>query len=163
MSNHWIERYTYAVTRQLPQSQREDIERELRGMITDRLNDRLQGREATSQDVLAVLTELGDPRRWADRYRGRPRSLIGPELYPTYLTILTIVLSAVAIAMLVVFRNRHNVLPDEEGDFKEVQVDELDPGMKASRTFDEVGEFGYYCSLHGTPTKGMFGAIKVVE
>ena len=60
-------------------------------------------------------------------------------------------------------RNRHNVLPDEEGDFKEVQVDELDPGMKASRTFDEVGEFGYYCSLHGTATKGMFGAIKVVE
>ncbi|HNG24622.1 MAG TPA: plastocyanin/azurin family copper-binding protein, partial [Microthrixaceae bacterium] len=57
----------------------------------------------------------------------------------------------------------HNVLPDEEGDFKEVQVDELDPGMKASRTFDEVGEFGYYCSLHGTATKGMFGAIKVVE
>lgn len=103
MSNHWIERYTYAVTRQLPQSQREDIERELRGLITDKLNDRLQGREAASQDVLAVLTELGDPRRWADRYRGRPRSLIGPELYPTYLTILTIVLSAVAIAMLVVF------------------------------------------------------------
>jgi len=60
-------------------------------------------------------------------------------------------------------RNRHNVLPDDEGDFESIEVDELDPGEKASRTFDEVGEFGYYCSLHGTPTKGMFGAIKVVE
>ncbi|HMX07188.1 MAG TPA: plastocyanin/azurin family copper-binding protein [Microthrixaceae bacterium] len=60
-------------------------------------------------------------------------------------------------------RNRHNVLPDDEGDFESIEVDELDPGEKASRTFDEVGEFGYYCSLHGTATKGMFGAIKVVE
>ena len=60
-------------------------------------------------------------------------------------------------------RNRHNVLPDDEGDFTEVPADELDPGMKASVTFDKVGEFGYYCSLHGTATKGMFGAIKVVD
>lgn len=60
-------------------------------------------------------------------------------------------------------RNRHNVLPDTEGDFEDIPVDKLDPGMKDSRTFDDVGEFGYYCSLHGTATKGMFGAIKVTE
>ncbi len=60
-------------------------------------------------------------------------------------------------------RNRHNVLPNEEGAFTEIPVDKLDPGMKASVTFDEVGEFGYYCSLHGSANKGMFGAIKVVE
>ncbi len=60
-------------------------------------------------------------------------------------------------------RNRHNVLPDDEGDFTEIPADELDPGMSASVTFDKVGEFGYYCSLHGTKNKGMFGAIKVVD
>lgn len=60
-------------------------------------------------------------------------------------------------------RNRHNVLPDDEGDFVEIPVDQLDPGMEASRTFEETGEFGYYCSLHGSKTKGMFGAIKVVD
>ena len=60
-------------------------------------------------------------------------------------------------------RNRHNVLPDDEGDFSDIPVDQLDSGMEASRTFEETGEFGYYCSLHGSKTKGMFGAIKVVD
>jgi plastocyanin len=60
-------------------------------------------------------------------------------------------------------RNRHNVLPDDAGDFADIPVEELEPGMTASRTFDETGEFGYYCSLHGTATRGMFGAIKVVD
>lgn len=60
-------------------------------------------------------------------------------------------------------RNRHNVLPNDEGAFTEIPVDKLDPGMTASVTFDEVGEYGYYCSLHGSANKGMFGAIKVVE
>ena len=103
MTSEGIERYIHAVTRQLPERQREDIRRELRSLMTEKLDDRLQGREVTEADVEAVLVEMGDPRRLADRYRGHPRSLIGPELYPTYLTILTITLSAVAIAMLVVF------------------------------------------------------------
>lgn len=60
-------------------------------------------------------------------------------------------------------RNRHNVLADDEGDFEDIPVEELEPGTSASRTFDETGEFGYYCSLHGTMTKGMFAAIKVVD
>ncbi len=60
-------------------------------------------------------------------------------------------------------RNRHNVLADDEGDFDDIPVEELEPGTSASRTFEESGEFGYYCSLHGTMTKGMFGAIKVVD
>ncbi len=103
MTSEWIKRYTHAVARQLPERQREDIERELSGLITEKIDDRLQGRVATDADIKAVLTEMGDPRRLADRYRGRPRTLIGPELYPTYLTILTITLGAVAIAMLVAF------------------------------------------------------------
>lgn len=103
MTSEWIKRYTHAVARQLLEGQRDDIERELSGLIAEKLDDRLQGRQATDADVEAVLTAMGDPRRLADRYRGRPRSLIGPELYPTYLTILTLTLSAVAIAMLVTF------------------------------------------------------------
>lgn len=60
-------------------------------------------------------------------------------------------------------RNRHNVLASEQGSFEDIQVDQFDPGMSASRTFDKTGEFGFYCSLHGTRNKGMYGAIKVVD
>lgn len=60
-------------------------------------------------------------------------------------------------------RNRHNVLPDRADEFTAIETDQFDPGMTGQITFDETGEFRYYCSLHGTPTKGMFGAIKVVD
>jgi hypothetical protein len=39
--------------------------------------------------VREVLVELGDPARLAAGYVTRPRHLIGPELYPTYVRILT--------------------------------------------------------------------------
>lgn len=59
-------------------------------------------------------------------------------------------------------RNRHNVLAATEGSFKDIQLEQFEPGMSASRTFDETGEFGYYCSLHGSKNRGMYGGIKVV-
>jgi len=101
--NQWIERYTYAVTRQLPEAQRADIDKELRGLIEDLLEARTQGRAATDEDVQAVLVALGDPESMADKYRGHRRYLIGPELYPTFVTVVKIVLGAIAIAMTVVF------------------------------------------------------------
>jgi len=60
-------------------------------------------------------------------------------------------------------RNPHNALPVEEGAFEEIPVGELQPDDSASRTFDEPGEYPYYCSLHGTPTRGMVGRIRVTE
>jgi plastocyanin len=59
-------------------------------------------------------------------------------------------------------RNRHDVVPDEENAFPEIATDQFDPGTSADVTFDQPGVIGYYCSLHGTPTKGMYGKIKVV-
>jgi len=60
-------------------------------------------------------------------------------------------------------RNQHNVLPVVEGAFDPIEVDELEPGASQSITFDEPGDVPYYCSLHGTTTKGMVGAVRVVE
>jgi len=60
-------------------------------------------------------------------------------------------------------RNVHNVLPVAEDAFTEIPADDFDPGDEGAVTFDEVGDFPYYCSLHGTPTKGMIGGIRVVE
>jgi len=59
--------------------------------------------------------------------------------------------------------NVHNVLPVEEGAFTPIEADEFDPGDVGTITFDEVGDVPYYCSLHGTKTKGMIGGVRVVE
>lgn len=64
-----------------------------------------------------------------------------------------------------VFDNRgrtpHNVIPVEADEFEAVPTEDLQPGDEASIVFDEPGEYPYYCSLHGTKTKGMTGRVKV--
>ena len=59
-------------------------------------------------------------------------------------------------------RNRHDVVPDKDGAFPEIPTDQFDPGYTGQVTFNKPGVYGYYCSLHGTPTKGMYGVVKVV-
>ncbi|MFC3748265.1 hypothetical protein [Paenibacillus sp. GCM10012306] len=98
-----IKRYIHAVVRRLPESQRTDIEKELEGLIEDMLEERSSPGSHTKEEVEAVLLELGDPEALADKYRGTGRYLIGPELFSTYLTVLRVVFSAVAIAMAVGF------------------------------------------------------------
>lgn len=75
-----IERYIYAVTQKLPQSQREDIAVELRGLIEDMVEERV-GDTADEKVVEEVLLELGSPREMALKYTGKKRYLIGPELF----------------------------------------------------------------------------------
>jgi plastocyanin len=60
-------------------------------------------------------------------------------------------------------RNPHNVVPAEEGQFETIPTDQLQPGQQASLTFDEPGTYPYYCSLHGTASRGMTGRIVVEE
>lgn len=67
------------------------------------LEEQLQGREATTEDVQRVLSELGDPREMANRYRDTKQYLIGPELFSSYLSVLKIVIIAVSIAFAVIF------------------------------------------------------------
>lgn len=67
----------------------------------------------------------------------------------------------------ITFRNRgrtdHNALPVETGAFAPIEAADLTPGDEASIVIDEPGEYPYYCSLHGTTTVGMVGAIRVVD
>jgi plastocyanin len=60
-------------------------------------------------------------------------------------------------------RNPHNVLAVEKGAFEDVETADFKPKAEAKITFDEPGDVPYYCSLHGTKTKGMTGAVRVVE
>jgi len=67
----------------------------------------------------------------------------------------------------IVFDNRgrtaHNVIPSIDDQFESIPVDDLQPAEKATLVLDDPGEYPYYCSLHGTPTKGMLGAVTVVD
>ena len=92
-----IDRYVYDVTRRLPASQREDIEKELRGLIEDMLEQR--SNNPGKEDVEAVLIELGRPSALAAKYRGTKRHLIGPELYDTYFLVIKIVMGATALGI----------------------------------------------------------------
>lgn len=98
-----IERYVYAVTKRLPEAQRKDVVDELRGLIDDMLDERVQDRGVKEEDVEEVLLELGHPRNLARKYRGGKKYLIGPELYDLYMLVLKIGLISVVIGFTAVF------------------------------------------------------------
>ena len=106
-----IERYVYAVVHRLPKQQQADIEKELRGLIEDMLEERMQGEQPTEREVEAVLTELGNPSELAASYRGNKRFLIGPQLMDSYMTVLKIVAVSVLIGLSIVFVIRLIVEP----------------------------------------------------
>lgn len=96
-----IERYLHQVGRFLPQKERADIEAELRSQIADQIEDRFPG-EPTQADVVAVLQEMGDPRRIAASYL-EGQYLVGPDLYPYLLMVLRNGL--LLVASIIVFLN----------------------------------------------------------
>ena len=60
-------------------------------------------------------------------------------------------------------RAAHNVIPVQKGAFEKIATEDLQPGDSDTIVLDEPGEYPYYCSLHGTPDKGMIGRITVAE
>jgi len=63
-------------------------------------------------------------------------------------------------------RNLHNIRPSvdtrQPGWFTEIPAEILDNGGAGSITFEMVGDFPYYCSFHGTPTRGQHGRLIVI-
>lgn len=89
----WIERYVAAVGELLPVKQRKDIEAELKSLILDALEER-SGRSSDypEEEVIAVLREFGSPEEASQRFAPKPRYLIGPQLFPTYWTVLSVLM-----------------------------------------------------------------------
>lgn len=85
-TNELIERYVHHMGHYLPQTERAEIEAELRSQIYDQLEDRY-GDAPTVDEVAAMLLELGTPRRIAASYT-QDRYLVGPELYPIMMFVL---------------------------------------------------------------------------
>ncbi|GIO27260.1 HAAS signaling domain-containing protein [Ornithinibacillus bavariensis] len=98
-----VNRYIYAVTQKLPQSQREDIAAELRSLIEDMLEERAGAGDISDEMVNEVLLELGSPREMAQKYRGTKKYIIGPELYDPFLIVLKIVLISMSVGLGIVF------------------------------------------------------------
>jgi hypothetical protein len=100
-----VERYLRAVRDFLPRGQQDDIINELSDSIQSRIEDEEAslGRPLVEAEEVAILRSLGHPMAVAARYRGDERSvrfggqLIGPELFPTYLTVLRINLAVTLI------------------------------------------------------------------
>lgn len=97
MSTNWIDRYTAQVGRNLPQNKRADIEKEIRSLIEDMLEDRskAEGRTVDEEMTLAVLKEMGEPEKVAAGYLPE-KYLIGPRVYPLFMLVLRIVLIVMA-------------------------------------------------------------------
>jgi len=91
-----MERYIYAVTRQLPADMKAEVADELRANILDMLSD-----EPTEAQIREVLEGLGSPQKLANAYDTRPRYLIGPVLYDPYLRVLKLVLKIMASVIFV--------------------------------------------------------------
>lgn len=99
-----IDRYTHEVTRQLPARSRDDIRRELDSLLAEALERQAEkaGREPDEAMVAAMLKEFGSPAEMAAQYRGE-EYLIGPVLFPTFKTVVTIALSVLAGVQLFIF------------------------------------------------------------
>lgn len=90
MTTTLTDRYVWAVTRHLPDDQRDDIAEELRATVADMVDATDEPPEAAER---AALVELGDPRRLAASYRDGHRHLIGPAVYDEYLRVLRLALA----------------------------------------------------------------------
>ncbi|MCM4079228.1 permease prefix domain 1-containing protein [Paractinoplanes hotanensis] len=101
-----VDRYVYTALRRVPEQQRADIDRELRGSIDDAVDARVEAGESREAAIERTLLELGDPDRLADSYAGRRNVLIGPELYGVWrrlmVTLFSTVLPLVVVAVAVV-------------------------------------------------------------
>jgi len=102
-----IERYVAEVGRHLPRKQREDVQTELRSLLQDMVEDRAQTKvdKADEEVVTAVLLEMGHPEKVAASYQSKPQYLIGPQLFPIFkivATVVAVVLTAVTLFGVVV-------------------------------------------------------------
>jgi len=100
-----LDLYVKEVGLRLPQKQHEDIEKEIRSMILDALEDEraASGENVPANDEAAltrVLERLGPPEKVAASYLP-PRYLIGPDLYPHFINTLKIVMTVVLILAVV--------------------------------------------------------------
>lgn len=98
-----IDRYLHAVRRNLPPAKADDIVAELRDDLFSQKEAREESldRDLSKDEVSALLKENGHPLLVASRFR-KHQYLIGPEIFPFYLSVMRVVLMIVVGLMLIV-------------------------------------------------------------
>jgi len=98
-----ISRYLGAVRRNLPARGADDIVAELRDALASRIEDREEalGRPLDGAETEGLTKDFGHPLVVAARFR-RHQWLIGPDVFPFYLSVARIVLLAVASVQLAI-------------------------------------------------------------
>ena len=88
------DRYVHAVLRHVPSNDRAELEREIRALIADTIEAKTDADPTLDADAAerAALTELGEPVALAGRYTGRANYLLGPEVYPVWRRMVTVLL-----------------------------------------------------------------------
>jgi hypothetical protein len=110
-----LDSYLRAVKRYLPRAQSSDIIRELSDDLRSQLDEKEStlGRPITDEEVMAFLKQHGDPMTVARRYRQDSPSLtigwelIGPELFPMYLIMLSVNLVITVACVAIIFLFMH--------------------------------------------------------
>ncbi|WP_019240971.1 MULTISPECIES: hypothetical protein [Bacillus] len=102
MSIEIVDRYVYAVVSKLPVKQRSEMDKEIRSLIDD-VMENYSSEESEEKRAEKALLELGDPNTLADQYIEKKRYLIGPENFHNYLYVMKIVLYAVFIGISIAF------------------------------------------------------------
>jgi hypothetical protein len=97
-----VDRYIAEVGKNLPRKSRLDIEAEIISALEDMLAERSQktGRPVDEQMTVDVLKEYGPPRKVAASYQPE-RYVIGPHLFPGFISVVQVVLPIVAAVALV--------------------------------------------------------------
>lgn len=97
-----IDQYVFEVGENLPVKQRADLEKEIRSLIEDTLEERSKsaGKAIDDEMIVQVLKEFGSPAKMAASYLP-PRYLIGPRMYPTFIMVLKIVAAVMLVLSLI--------------------------------------------------------------
>lgn len=95
-TNELIERYVAKVGENLPRKNRKDITLELKSLLYDDLEERAGGEEPTKEMTADMLHDFGNPETIAAKYQPE-RYLIGPQLFPVYRVVITVVLIVIAV------------------------------------------------------------------
>lgn len=93
-----IDRYIYAVTKELPKKLKNEIASELKTLMVDMM-DGMDHALSEEEKNHKVVEELGNPKELANRYRGRERYLIGPNYFDKYFFIMKIVVLSIFIGI----------------------------------------------------------------
>ncbi|GEP48763.1 hypothetical protein FVP74_08180 [Microbacterium saccharophilum] len=91
----FTERYILAVTRAVPEKQRDDVAAELRASIADQIDARMEAGMPAADAEREVLLDLGAPDELAAGYADRPLHLVGPRYYLDWLRLLKLLLAVV--------------------------------------------------------------------